>query len=106
MKKPTTKKAAPAAVHPPTVAILSMAEILALSTADRCARFADRATVSQRAFAEMGKLHPAISASLTAGQTVYGELRKSGVKDSTISNASYASRVFDLVGSGHLTKAQ
>ncbi len=85
--------------------VLPMDEIKKLSQKDACARFAERATVSQRAFAEMGKLHFAISASLRKGQTLYGELRKFGVKDSTISNASYASKVFDLVVKEHLTEA-
>ncbi len=104
-----TRKAAQAARDPsiPILpAVLSMAEILSLSPSARLVRFADRSTVSQRAFAEMGKLHYAISAGLTAGQTVYGELRKGGVKDSTISNASYASKVWDLVQSGHLSEPQ
>ncbi len=86
--------------------VLPMDEIKKMSQKDACARFAERATVSQRAFAEMGKLHYAISASLRKGQTIYGELRKLGVKDSTISNASYASKVFDLVAGGKLTEAQ
>lgn len=100
MKKATT--AAPIA----SLLVTPMAEILKLSAKDQCARFAERATTQQRAFSEMGKLHHAISAGLRKNQTIYGELRKVGVKDSTISNASYASRVWgELVVPGHLTEA-
>lgn len=85
--------------------VTPMADILKLSLKEQCARFAERATVQQRAFSEMGKLHHAISATLKKGQTIYGELRKQGVKDSTISNASYASRVWgDVIAAGHLTE--
>lgn len=100
MPKKTT---APA---PSVAPVLSIAEIIKLSIKDQCARFAERATVSARAFAEMGKLHNSITAGLKKGQTIYGELRKLGVKDSTISNASYASKVIELVKAGHLTEAQ
>jgi hypothetical protein len=85
--------------------VLPMQDIVKLSIKEACQHFADRATISQRAFAEMGKLHFAISAHLKKGQTIYGELRKLGVKDSTISNASYAARVWgDLIAKGHLAE--
>jgi len=95
-----------AAIRAVTDPVLPMNEIAKMSQKEACERFAERATVSQRAFAEMGKLHNAISASLKKGQTIYGELRKLGVKDSTISNASYASKVVDLVKAGHISEAQ
>ncbi len=100
MPKPSAKSAAVAAL---VTAVLPMQDIVKLSIKEACQRFADRAVQSQRAFAEMGKLHFAISACLKKGQTIYGELRKLGVKDSTISNASYAARVWaDLIDKGHL----
>lgn len=94
-----------ATIRSVTDPVLPMDQIKKMSQKEACARFAERATVSQRAFAEMGKLHHAISASLKKGQTIYGELRKLGVKDSTISNASYASKMIDLVSAGHITEA-
>jgi hypothetical protein len=104
MKKPKPILAA-ASVAAIVTAVLPMQDIVKLSIKEACARFAERATVSQRAFAEMGKLHFAISAHLKKGQTIYGELRKLNVKDSTISNASYAARVWgDLIAKNHLTE--
>lgn len=109
-KKPKTSQLnmpkKPNPVRVVTDPVLPMDEIKKLSLKEACARFAERAAVSQRAFAEMGKLHNAISESLKKGQTIYGELRKVGVKDSTISNASYASKIVDLVKAGHITEAQ
>lgn len=108
MPKSTGSKSTPAAPSVAAVAtsVLPMQDIAKLSIKEACQRFADRAVASQRAFAEMGKLHYAISAHLRKGQTIYGELRKLGVKDSTISNASYAARVWaDCIAPGHLTEA-
>lgn len=99
-RKPTPAPSTPAPAVP------TIAELSKLPAKDQCARFADRATVNQRAFAEMGKLHHLISAGLKKGQTIYGELRKLGVKDSTISNASYAAKIVELVKAGHVTEAQ
>jgi len=94
-------------IIPSAAPVASMNEIAKLSQADRFKRFAERATASARAFIEMGKLHHAITGSLKKNQTIYGELRKLGVKDSTISNASYASRVWgELIAAGHLTEVQ
>ncbi len=93
-------------VTPAAVAVLAMAEIQKLTAKQAAEQYAQRATVQQRAFAEMGKLHYHLSSKLTKGQTIYVELRKHGIKNSTISNASYASKVFDLVAAGHLTEAE
>ncbi len=95
-KKPTV--VAPAAIVPPST-VTSLAAIVAMTLKEQCARFAERATVSQMAFAEMGKLHRSISDALAGDKkkTVYGELRKLGVKDGSISNASYASRVLGML---------
>ena len=106
MKKPT-KAIKSTAIPTAAVIVASMFEIAKLSQADRYKRFAERSTASARAFIEMGKLHHAITGNLKKNQTIYGELRKLGVKDSTISNASYASRIWgELVEAGHLTEAQ
>lgn len=76
---------------------MSMAEIAKLSLEEQTAMFAHRARRSAVSFIEMGKLHHQISANLPTGRTIYNELRALGVKDSTISNASYASKVWDMV---------
>lgn len=91
---------------PSAPAVMSLAEIQKLPLKEACAKFAERATVSQRAFAEMGKLHFSISRNLKKGDSIYKELRKLGVRDSTISNASYASKVAALVADKHITEAQ
>jgi hypothetical protein len=86
--------------------VLPMADVQKLTLKEACERFAARAAASQRAFAEMGKLHFALSAVLPKGRTIYGELRKLGVKDSTISNAAYASKVWaELIAPNALSEA-
>jgi hypothetical protein len=100
MPKPKQQPVKPVAVD------LPMAEIQKHTAKQAAEQYAQRATIQQRAFAEMGKLHYHLSSKLTKGQTIYVELRKHGIKNSTISNASYASKVFDLVAAGHLTEAE
>ena len=97
-KRKSTTGAAPA--------VLAMSAITALSQKERISTFASRATVAQRAFIEMGKLMFAISSNLKKNETIYAVLRKGGVKDGTTSNASYASKVWELVRDGHLTETQ
>lgn len=100
-----TKKTAPSVL---TASIItSLAALSVLKVTELCTRFAERATVTRSAFAEMGKLHRCITGNLKKGQTIYGELRKLGVKDSTISNASYAARTIEnLVEKNHITEAE
>jgi len=86
--------------------VLLMADIRAMTQPARINRFGECATVSQRAFAEMGKLRRAIESDLKAGQDFTNTMRKIGIRDGTISNSSYAAKVFDLVEQGHLTEAQ
>lgn len=79
--------------------VLPMADCQQLSVKQACERFVARATQSDRAFAEMGKLHFALGKLLASskGRTIYGELQKLGVSKSTISNASYASKVWEAL---------
>ena len=88
--------------------VLPMADCQQLSVKQACERFVARATQSDRAFAEMGKLHFALGKLLASskGRTIYGELQKLGVSKSTISNASYASKVWEaLIHTSVLTEA-
>ena len=103
MKKQPAVKSTVAGITP---VVMPYADILALKQPERIARFGERATVAQRAFAEMGKLRRAIEASLKPTEFITHVLRKVGVRDGTISNTSYAAKVFDLVESKHLTEAQ
>ncbi|MDR0532734.1 MAG: hypothetical protein LBH01_02145 [Verrucomicrobiales bacterium] len=86
--------------------VMPMAEIFKLNQSQACALFAERSGVSQRAFAEMGKLHFSISAKLKPKESIYKILRANGVKDSAISNASYASKVWAMVEDKYLTEKQ
>lgn len=88
------------------IAVLSMAEIQKLTPGECAVRFAEKAGVSQRAFAEMGKLYVAISARLKPKESIYKVLRSHGVKDSTVSNASYAAKAWALVVSKHIMEEQ
>lgn len=87
-----------------------MAAISAMPQDERINAFVGCANAEQRAFIQMGKLYRSISAALTIKQSITVELRKAGVKLGTISNASYAAKVFDLVEAdgkpGVLTEAQ
>ena len=89
----------------PIAPVFTMAAVTAMNQAERTANFAACSNQAQSAFINMGKLYRGISAGLTVRQTIYGELRKVGVKDGTISNAGYASKVFDLVEAKILTEA-
>lgn len=85
--------------------VLPMVDLKRLSIKEASERFAARALSMNRAFAEMGKLHFVLSANLPKGRTIYGELRKLGVRDTTIANAAYASKVWGaLIEPKHLTE--
>jgi hypothetical protein len=73
---------------------------------DRLHRFKLEADAGQRAFSAMGKLFRVIEANLKKTQGIYPVLAKLGIKKGTISNASYAAKVFDLVDAGALTEAE
>jgi hypothetical protein len=85
---------------------LSFAEAVALPQADRIERFAIEALSAQRAFSAMGKLFRVIESNLESGQSIFPLLIGAGIKKGTVSNASYAAKVFDLVDQGHLTEAE
>ncbi|MEA3207337.1 MAG: hypothetical protein QOE70_394 [Chthoniobacter sp.] len=118
-KKPAAKAAKVSAV---AVLVTTMADFTALSSDDRQVRFAEKAQVNRTTFSEMGKLHFLITEDLAewnaanaklpkkkqqAKRTIYDELRKRGVGDKSISNASYASRAWrELVAPGHITEPQ
>lgn len=99
-------KARPSVTGITIQSVMAMTAIRALAQPARIARYTEQATVSQRAFAEMGKLRRAIEADLKAGQDFTNTMRKQGIRDGTISNSSYAAKVFDLVEQGHLGEAQ
>lgn len=121
MAKKTAAKAAQK-VSAVAVLVTTMADFTALSSDDRQVRFAEKAQVNRTTFSEMGKLHFLITEDLAAWnaanaklpkkkqqakRTIYDELRKRGVGDKSISNASYASRAWrELVAPGHITEPQ
>jgi len=86
--------------------VLAMDVITKLTQPDRIQRFADLSKVAQSAFAGLGKLLFAISADLKPKETIYSVLRAAGLKDGTISNASYASKAWELVIDGTITEAE
>ncbi|MEA3207845.1 MAG: hypothetical protein QOE70_902 [Chthoniobacter sp.] len=110
------KKATAKNVSAVAVLVTAMADFAALSSDERCTRFAEKAQVNRVSFSEMGKLHYLISEDVAAWnaanpkkkqRTIYDELRKRGVADKSISNASYASRAWRaLVVEDHITEAQ
>ena len=79
--------------------VLPMADCQTLSVTQACERFVVMSTQSGRAFSAMGKLHYALGKMLKTAKsrTIYGELRKLGVSNSTISNASFASKVWEML---------
>jgi hypothetical protein len=86
---------------------LTYAEAAAMKQADRITRFQVEASAGQRAFSAMGKLFRAIEAGLTKkDKGIFPLLIKAGIKKGTISNASYAAKVFDLVEAGNLNEAE
>jgi hypothetical protein len=121
MAKKTAAKAAQK-VSAVAVLVTTMADFTTLSSDDRQVRFAEKAQVNRTTFSEMGKLHFLITEDLAAWnaanaklpkkkqqakRTIYDELRKRGVGDKSISNASYASRAWrELVAPGHITEPQ
>jgi len=90
----------------PAIAALTFAEVTALTQSARVERFAVEALSSQRAFSSMGKLFTAIESALPKGKGIFPLLIAAGIKKGTVSNASYASKVFALVDNGKLTEAE
>ena len=85
---------------------LSFAEAVALPQSDRIERFLIESLSAQRAFSAMGKLYRIIEKNLESGQSIFRLLQDAGIKKGTISNASYAAKVYDLVEQGHITEAE
>jgi hypothetical protein len=85
---------------------LTYAEAVALSAADRIDRFKFEAGAGQRAFAAMAKLFRATERSLAPGQAIFPLLIGAGIKKGTVSNASIAARIYDLVEAGHLEESE
>jgi len=89
----------------PAIAVIPMAEVLSMKQADRLSAISERARSHQRTFIEMGKLRRGIEANLKAGQNITDVLVKAGLSKGTVSNTSYAAKVFDLVEAGHIPEA-
>jgi len=100
------RKPAPSGATPSAIMALTFAEAVALPQNARIERFAIEALSAQRAFSAMGKLFRVIEANLESGQSIFRLLQDAGIKKGTISNASYAAKVYDLVEQGHLTEAE
>lgn len=91
---------------PTSANALTYAEAVAIPASDRIARFQYEAGAGQRAFASMAKLFRAIEKSLAPGQAIFPLLIGAGLKKGTVSNASIAASVFDLVEAGVMTEAE
>jgi hypothetical protein len=89
-----------------SAAALTYAEALAIPSASRIPRFQLEASAGQRAFSAMAKLFRVIEKSLPSGETIFPMLMRAGIKKGTVSNASIAASVFDLVEAGTMTEAE
>ena len=85
-------------------AVLRMAAAQAMTQPERIALFVDKEATRNRLFIELAKLFRAIESGLTGKQKIFPMLEKAGVKKGSISNASLASKVFDLVTAGKITE--
>jgi hypothetical protein len=109
--KPAASKGSKKAPSAPAVLVTPIAVFQALKPAARCETFAEKDRVNRVSFSELGKLHVLISEDIAADnaahpkrkpRTIYDELRKLGVRDSSISNASYAARAWNTLVSAEL----
>jgi len=91
---------------PTSASALSYADAVALSAADRIHRFKFEAGAGQRAFSAMAKLFRAIEKSLAPGQAIFPLLIGAGIKKGTVSNASIAASIYDLVEAKHLSESE
>lgn len=89
-----------------SAAALTYAEALAIPSASRIPRFQLEASTGQRAFSAMAKLFRVIEKSLPSGETIFPLLMRAGIKKGTLSNASIAASVFDLVEAETMTEAE
>lgn len=100
------KKPKPAPSGASQAVCLQYADILAMSQDDRIGAFKSSAETQARVFITMGKLHRAIEAALEPGQAIFRVLQDAGIKKGTVSNASYAAKVYDLVQAEKLTEEE
>ena len=81
-------------------------EIQKLTQAETVLELVATCRSQQRAFVLTSKLLRHVEKTLKPTQTVGGLLKKYGIKKSTIDNARYAAKVFDLVEAGKITETQ
>lgn len=99
--KPTKK-------NTPSESVISLAEVATETLAEAADRFAGHYTGRQRSYVAMGKhvLHMD-SMKLPKGVTVYGELGKRGVPQSSVNNARIAARFYSaMVVTGLVSEAR
>ena len=101
---PAKRKTAPPGASASVLMALSFAEAVALPQSDRIERFLIESLSAQRAFSAMGKLFRVIEKNLEPGQAIFRLLQDAGIKKGTVSNASYAAKVYDLVEAEQLTE--
>ena len=85
-------------------AVLRMAAIEAMPQSERVEMFVSKDAARNRLFIELAKLFRAIESGLTGKQKIFPMLEKAGVKKGSVSNASLASKVYDLVTTGKITE--
>ena len=90
--------------HAPAALTFEAAE--RLTQPERLSRFQAEAGAGQRAFASMAKLFRVMEANLAPGEAIFPLLIGAGIKKGTVSNASIAASVFDLVRDGKLTEEE
>jgi hypothetical protein len=90
--------------HAPSALTFEAAE--RLTQPERLTRFQAEAGAGQRAFASMAKLFRVMEANLAPGEAIFPLLIGAGIKKGTVSNASIAASVFDLVRDGKLTEEE
>jgi hypothetical protein len=100
------KVMAKAKIKTPSTSILTIDSIKAMSQPDRIVTFVFEANAGQRAFSAMGRLLPVIEDNLPKGEKLFPTLIAAGVKKGTISNATYAAKVYGMVTLGKLTEAE
>lgn len=91
---------------PAIVDVTPFAEIQKLTQAEAVTQLGNTSRAYQRAFVITAKLLRHVEKTLKSTQTVGGLLKKEGIKKTTIDNARYAAKVFDLVEAGKITEAQ
>ena len=85
--------------------VTPFAEIQKLTQAEAVLQLGNTNRAYQRAFVITAKLLRHVEKTLKSTQTVGGLLKKEGIKKSTIDNARYAAKVFDLVEAGKISEA-